>query len=73
MKCGAMPSYADDATIIFPGKSRQVNQVKIESHLNTMKNFLISNKLAMNEEKTTIMEVMVPQKRQGSGVAPLSL
>ena len=53
----------DDTTIVFAGNSRPENQMKIEMCLNRVKNFLNTNHLSMNEAKTTVTEVMVPQKR----------
>ena len=62
-ECGLIPSFADDATVIAASHSRTSNQNKLENTMIKMKQFLTSNELTMNETKTTITEVMVPQKR----------
>ena len=61
--CPAIPCYADDVTVVTSSKSRETNQVNLKNNLNTISNFLIANKLAVNKEKTTITEIMTRQKR----------
>ena len=71
--CPEIPCYADDATVVYASDSRQNNQVKMRNHLAIISGFLSSNKLAINEEKTTINEIMVPQKRMKLSGAPPTL
>ena len=71
--CGAIPCYADDATVVHSSNSRQLNNTKLEENLNKINNFLSNNKLAMNASKTTINEVMVQQKRTKTRGDPPSL
>ena len=63
LTCGTLPTYADDTTIIAASKDRASNQTKLVSNLDKVKSFLSSNKLAMNETKTTLVESMVYQKK----------
>ena len=62
-RCGLVPCFADDGTIITASNSRPENQTRLRKNIDTMKKFLSKNKLTMNEDKTTLVEVMVPQKR----------
>ena len=62
-KCGAVPFYADDATILYHSNSRTQNQLKIETNLCKMKTFLNNNNLSLNMSKTKLMEIMIKQKR----------
>ena len=61
--CGSVPSYADDATFVVETKTREMSQKKIEEATTRMKNFLNSQDLCVNMEKTCILESMVKQKR----------
>ena len=71
MKCGSLPIYADDATFLHASKSRTENQAAINENLEKIKNFLASNKLAINITKTTLTEYMIKQKRgRTKGEAP---
>ena len=62
-KCGAIPCFADDATVINSSSSRQTNQQKLRQHLDTVEDFLANNKLSINKDKTTLNEIMIKQKR----------
>ena len=62
-KCGNIPSFADDTTIVSSSNSRSTNQDKLVENMDKVNQFLTANKLTMNNSKTTISEVMVPQKR----------
>ena len=46
--CGCLPIYADDAVYIVANKDRQKNQEMIEDRLEKIKDFLASNRLAIN-------------------------
>ena len=61
--CGHLPCYADDATYLVTSNDRQHNQDKLNFNLARLKEFLNNNGLTMNEEKTTVTECMVAQKR----------
>ena len=63
----------DDATVIYSSNSRTENQEKLESHLKCVSNFLSANKLSVNQEKTTVTEVMLHQKRSKISGHPPSL
>ena len=62
-KCGKLPCYADNASFVITSKYRACNQVKILRNLSAIKSFLNNNYLTINMSKTTICEIMVPQKR----------
>ena len=61
--CGTIPCYADDASLIISNKTRLQNQNDIEEKLDNIKTFLNSNEITINLPKTTILEMMVKQKR----------
>ena len=62
-RCGTIPFYADDATIITSSNSRVENQISIDRNLQTVKRYLNDNNLSVNESKTNLLEIMVKQKR----------
>ena len=69
--CGIMTNFADDTTITVRNKSRIENQVKIEKGLNKITDYLSSNQMVINQDKTQITETMVYQKRiRAVGVPP---
>ena len=61
--CGSIPCYADDATVVVSSKTRGENQEKIVNNLQTINSFLNNNGLIVNNEKTTLTEIMTAQKR----------
>ena len=71
--CPEIPCYADDATVVSSTNSRSTNQENLYYQLNTISKFLGSNRLAMNQEKTTIIEIMSRQKRVRTVGTPPSL
>ena len=46
---GLIPSFADDATIVTNSNSRDLNQIKLIESMKTVKNFLTTNQLTMND------------------------
>ena len=62
-KCGTAPCYTDDASIVHVSRSRRTNQDKLRIHLDRATNFLNTNRLNLNRDKTTISEIMTYQKR----------
>ena len=71
--CGHLPCYADDATYLVTSNDRQHNQDKLNINLARLKEFLNNNGLTMNEEKTTVTECMVAQKRAKCRGTPPSI
>ena len=71
--CGMMVNYADDATLKVTSNSRNSNQTKIIQGLNTIDNYLTSNKLSINRTKTCIQEIMLDKKRAKTMGAPPTL
>ena len=68
-KCGSIPCYADDTTFVTSRNNRQDNQNELIDKFDRIKKFLNSNKLSVNSSKTTVIEIMMKQKRtrqQGS-------
>ena len=61
--CGVNTAYADDSTSITNHKSRDQNQQQIAENLHKIATYLQSNRLTINQDKTQILEVMLPQKR----------
>ena len=73
MNCGSLPTYADDATFLFASNSRNINQSKLTDNLKKIKIFLNDHSLSMNESKTTLLELMVRQKRVRINGSPPSI
>ena len=71
--CGSLPMYADDGQYVHSSKSRLVNQVKLETSFQKIKDFLNANGLMINEWKTSITEFMTRQKRTSIGGVPPDL
>ena len=63
MDCGITPAYEDDSTHLIRHKKRPANQQQLVENLQHIADFLQSNKLTVNQDKTQIVETMVPQKR----------
>ena len=66
-------TYADDSTFHVAGKNREDIQTKIVDKLGKIEEFLSSNKLTINVEKTRIMEIMLKQKRSRMKGSPPTL
>ena len=66
--CGSITSYTDDATYLVDNSNRDANQIKLSENLEN-----ISNKLAINKDKTVIAEIMNKQKRSRVKGQPPSL
>ena len=54
----------DYATYVVTTKDRVTTHRKLEENMGRIKKFLNSNKLVMNQAKTTLTEIMTKQKRQ---------
>ena len=61
--CGSLTCYADDSTFTTSSKTIEENQSKIHESLENMKIYLSSNKLCINEDKTSLLESMDKQCR----------
>ena len=69
--CGKIIQYADDTTYHIASKHREKNQQKMDQNLLKLADYLTSNQLVVNKDKTQIEEVMVKQKRcKISGTTP---
>ena len=62
-RCGQLPTYADDSTVVITTTNRFQAQEKIIAITDKVKTFLVANSLSLNLSKTEIVEVMVRQKR----------
>ena len=62
-KCGLMPTYADDSTIVITTSTRFQAQDRIITLVNRVKEFLASNSLSLNLGKTEIVETMVTSEK----------
>ena len=61
--CGKITNYADDTTFHISNKKRTIIQEIITVKLEKLKTFLTTNKLTINMTKTSLMEIMMKQKR----------
>ena len=62
-RCGQMPTYADDSTVVISTTNRFLAQERIFVIIDRVKIFLAANSLSLNLGKTEIVETMVRQKR----------
>ena len=62
-QCGNLTQYADDASYHISSKHRSRNQSKLTQNLERLADFLTSNQLSINQDKTHLLEVMIKQKR----------
>ena len=72
-KCGQMPTYADDSTVVITASNRVTAQERIVVIIDRVKNFLAANSLSLNLGKTEIIESMVRQKRERQSGHPPQL
>ena len=63
LKCGQLPTYADDSTVVITTPNRYQAQERISVIIDRVKQFLAANSLSLNIGKTEIVEIMVRQKR----------
>ena len=61
--CGQIFTYADDTTILLSDKKRCNNQAKLNYNLDRLEQYLANNDLAINVDKTCLLECMISQKR----------
>ena len=62
-KCGIVPSFADDNTVVVARKTQAENKNALNDHMEKIKEFLESNRLCINQSKTKTQNYMVYQKR----------
>ena len=62
-QCGMLIQYADDANFHIADRSRNIIQNKLNENLQKLGDFLSSNQLTVNKDKTHIVEIMIKQKR----------
>ena len=62
-KCGNITNYADDSTFHIASKHRETIQETLDNKIKQIESFLTTNRLTMNISKTTLMEIMLKQKR----------
>ena len=61
--CSEMTCYADDGTVLHSYNSRRENQEQLIEDLDKINDYLNDNRLKINRDKTTILEVIIRQKR----------
>ena len=61
--CGTVSCFADDTTFVTANLTIGENARTMKEKLSKISNFLINNKLTINQGKTKIQESMVKQKR----------
>jgi len=57
--------YADDATITFAAKALSDIECKLNDDLNSINNWCINNRMAINTKKTKAMLITTAQRRKG--------
>ena len=62
-KCGQLIQYADDANYHIASKDRVVIKGKLSQNLSKIGEFLSTNQLTINKDKTHMVEIMIKQKR----------
>ena len=62
-KCGSIPAFADDASVVMETKTRVWSQELVNKVTTELKSFLNSQDLSVNMSKTNLFESMVKQKR----------
>ena len=65
-----MITFADDVTLVLSDKSRLSNQIKLNWNLAKLETFLSNNELAINTSKTSLLELMIKQKKGRTGGEP---
>ena len=63
-KCGALSCYADDTSYSCADSDPAQLSEKLSAKFNTISNFMISNKLKLNDEKTHLMVLTTSEKRR---------
>ena len=61
--CGSIGCYADDTTYTCSGSNAEAMSVQLSSKYKLMSDFLISNKLKLNDDKTHLMVMSTSQAR----------
>ena len=72
-KCGTLTVYADDSTYTVTDKTRHSNQNNLRRSLNEITLLLQDNQLKINQPKTTLIEIMIKQKKGRNRGTPPSL
>lgn len=63
VQCGSTTNYADDVTHVFGEKDMGVGVEKMRSAVSQFTDFLTSNSLKLNDDKTHTLKVMTRQRR----------
>ena len=71
--CGVITNFADDTTLTVRSKSRDENRIRMQDGLHKITEFLNSNGMVINQDKTQITESMVYQKRTKTPGQPPTL
>ena len=61
--CGEVITYADDSTYHTASKKRTENQRKIDKNILKLQTYMNNNELFLNMGKTTVLELMIKQKK----------
>ena len=70
--CGEVITYADDSTYHTASKKRTDNQSKIDKNILKLQKYMNNNELFLNMGKTTVLELMIKQKRgRTQGTPPM--
>ena len=72
-KCGILPTFADDSTVIVARKTQNENKIALKEKLNNISDFLQNNDLCINQAKTKTIDFMMRQKRSKIPHSPITL
>ena len=61
-ECGNVTIFADDAIYVNSDKSRDRNQIKMQTTMDKLRDHLVNSRMAINTSKTIIWELMLKQK-----------
>ena len=61
-ECGNVTIFADDAVYVNSNKSRENNQIILQTTMDRLREHLINSRMAINTSKTIIWELMLKQK-----------
>ena len=73
LECGGLCCYADDSTYTATGDNPQELSVKLSQKYAVLAEFLTSNKLKVNDDKTHLLVMSTRQKRQHRDTSTITI
>ena len=71
--CGSICCYADDTTYSCSSKDPQVLSDKLSSRYRTVADFMLNNRLKLNDDKTHLMVMCTSQFRRRNPILPVEI